>query len=266
MKKNIPFLAILLMLAGTTFVGCNKKGCTDPMAINHDEDATKNDGSCEYEDPQLEMHIHPMFGSSSFAYGTEYSLADGRKLKISTARFYLSNFKLMGANGDVALTDVYRQFKPGQMMYDLGKVPAGTYTGIGFDIGVSDPANTSDPSTWPDDHALSSSSATHDHWSWNSGYVYIKIEGMVDGSAGMNEPVDDDFIYHVGTENFLRSVSISHDLTLAEGGEGTLHLMVDVEKFFDGLDMTADFDTHTMNDMPLANKVANNVAASIMAQ
>lgn len=38
-----------LALAGMVFTtGCKKDGCTDPLALNYDEDAKRNDGSCEY--------------------------------------------------------------------------------------------------------------------------------------------------------------------------------------------------------------------------
>lgn len=268
MKFKFNSILALLLLSGFafTFSGCKTEGCTDPLATNYDEDADKNDGSCVYPDPELKMHLHPMFGSDAFTYGTEYELASGRKIQIDIARFYISNIRLQSASGDVALTGVYKQFVPTMMHYALGEVAPGSYTGISFDIGIGADANLSDPAAWSDDHALSVSSPTHDHWSWNSGYVFVKVEGKVDGSAAMNEAVDDDFVYHVGTANLKRSVSIPTNFTLTEGGEGTVHLSVDVEQFFNSIDLTSQFDTHTMNDMPLANLVADNVAASIEAE
>lgn len=45
--KVLPFLAAALLL----FIAqsCHKKGCTDPAAINYNEGATKDDGSCQVE-------------------------------------------------------------------------------------------------------------------------------------------------------------------------------------------------------------------------
>lgn len=31
-------------------VSCKKEGCTDPLALNYNEKAKKDDGSCEYKD------------------------------------------------------------------------------------------------------------------------------------------------------------------------------------------------------------------------
>jgi hypothetical protein len=38
-------VAFMLLLA----CACGKRGCTDPNALNYDPDATRDDGSCEYE-------------------------------------------------------------------------------------------------------------------------------------------------------------------------------------------------------------------------
>ena len=39
------FILILLMC-----ISCQKKGCTDPVAINYSNEAEKNDNSCQYQD------------------------------------------------------------------------------------------------------------------------------------------------------------------------------------------------------------------------
>ncbi len=46
MRKLILFLALTVSV--TSIQSCKKKGCTDPVAINFDEKAEKDDGSCTY--------------------------------------------------------------------------------------------------------------------------------------------------------------------------------------------------------------------------
>ena len=46
MKKGIILLATVVGLA--TVSSCNKKGCTDPDALNYSEKAKKDDGTCVY--------------------------------------------------------------------------------------------------------------------------------------------------------------------------------------------------------------------------
>lgn len=45
---KIGTIALTAVLA-TTIVSCNKKGCTDPLALNYSEKAKKDDGSCQYQ-------------------------------------------------------------------------------------------------------------------------------------------------------------------------------------------------------------------------
>jgi|GEM_PF-336918 len=49
MKKTFLLLAITLFIGGISFQSCIKEGCTDSDAINYDEYATDDDGSCIYE-------------------------------------------------------------------------------------------------------------------------------------------------------------------------------------------------------------------------
>jgi hypothetical protein len=44
--KRLMTITMLLL----TVIACKKPGCTDPIAINYYPDATKDDGTCEYED------------------------------------------------------------------------------------------------------------------------------------------------------------------------------------------------------------------------
>ena len=47
--KTSKILLLTLLVASTAFVGCKKKGCTDPTATNYDSEAKKDDGNCEYD-------------------------------------------------------------------------------------------------------------------------------------------------------------------------------------------------------------------------
>ncbi len=55
MKKTALFLVLLAVLS---LPGCKKPGCTDPDAVNYNDKAKKDDGTCTYE------------GSMNFWYGS----------------------------------------------------------------------------------------------------------------------------------------------------------------------------------------------------
>ncbi|MFT5823197.1 MAG: acetyl esterase/lipase [Crocinitomix sp.] len=47
--KSTQLIGAFALLLLFSFSSCKKKGCTDPVAINYNENATQEDGSCEYE-------------------------------------------------------------------------------------------------------------------------------------------------------------------------------------------------------------------------
>jgi hypothetical protein len=47
MKKSFIFFLMTLAVS-LSFQSCKEKGCTDPLSVTYDEDAEKDDGSCEY--------------------------------------------------------------------------------------------------------------------------------------------------------------------------------------------------------------------------
>ena len=48
MKVNVLKFSVIVMAAALTLASCNRKGCTDPTALNYNEKAKKDDGNCEY--------------------------------------------------------------------------------------------------------------------------------------------------------------------------------------------------------------------------
>ncbi|MEZ4720400.1 MAG: hypothetical protein R2813_00820 [Flavobacteriales bacterium] len=54
MKSNTySIIAVMaLSMAAFTFSSCKKEGCMDETATNYDAEAKKDDGNCEYADPE----------------------------------------------------------------------------------------------------------------------------------------------------------------------------------------------------------------------
>ncbi len=87
-----------------------------------------------------------------------------------------------------------------------------------------------------------SGAATDMYWSWNSGYIFFRLDGTSPVITGMGNV----FQYHVGgfggystaTANNLRTITL--DLTargtakVKEGKETNIHLMVDILKAISG--------------------------------
>jgi hypothetical protein len=56
MKKTLTLVAAASALT-LSFSSCQKKGCTDPTALNYSESAKKDDGSCVYAPAENEVVI-----------------------------------------------------------------------------------------------------------------------------------------------------------------------------------------------------------------
>lgn len=76
MKIIIP----IILLSATALIGCRKKGCTDPAAINYDAEAKKDDNGCQYNtsDPYAaqKQQVKETYANQAFAvYSDAYNQA-----------------------------------------------------------------------------------------------------------------------------------------------------------------------------------------------
>ena len=260
-----------MAVAAATFAisGCQKEGCTDSTAINYDADAKKDDGTCVYDQSDttsmVMLHAHAKMGAADFAYDTEVTNWEGRRMKFSLAQMYVSNFAFhKDAGGMHMVDDSYLLLKPETMMYEVGEIPNGHYHGMGFMVGVDSVANHSDPAGWPSEHALSSNNPDHAFWSWNSGYIFIKIEGMVDTTQAMNGDVNAPFVYHIGTDMLAQDIMLMGHQDV--DADITYNVNVDYLRLFEDIDLRENQDSHTMNNMPAAQALVANVSDAISLQ
>jgi len=259
MKFSRLFLATITLSLGLFSVSCQKEGCTDQTATNYDSDAKKDDGSCDYADSEgtLMFHIHSKVGSEDFAYETTYTDENGRSYEFTRVQFYLSEIHAHNATGEVPTGNEVIIVDPAVEMYNLGEIAPGSYTSYGFGIGVDEANNHEDPATFKSGSPLAPQSPSM-NWSWASGYKFVVLEGNVDTNEVADGVLDAGFVFHVGTDDLYRSVSVSENFEVLDDQTTEIHMTIDISKFFEGVDLRTENSTHTMNNVPLAEKVANN--------
>lgn len=139
-------------------------------------------------------------GAETFVCGDTYDDlgANGSSLQLSDFRFFVQDVELRNDAGDyvaVALDDDEWQAEGASLLdfedgcNDLGtvpthtvvtgSVPAGTYDGLRFQVGVPFEANHANPAT-----AASPLNLTSMHWNWQGGYKFIRIDS---GSFSMTD-------------------------------------------------------------------------------
>lgn len=265
MRNGNPTISLLLLLAVLLLGnGCKKKeGCTDPASTTYDAEAQVDDGSCQYPQPQLSLRFHHQVNGLPYSTATTYQDGTGRSFQFTKARFYFSSPKVLTDTGAIP-SESNLHVTADQSEYLIGDIDPGHYEGVSFQVGLDSAINHSDPTLYPEGHALSITSPIQDHWTWNVGYVFLRIEGMVDSTSAMNGPLNVRFDYHVATDALLRTVTLSKPFDVARGVDFAFDITIDWASPLQNVLLYRD-RTHTTDNFPLAERIMNNFVAGISA-
>lgn len=177
---------LLAILAIATLAGCKK----DPDDPKIDPNAEKG---------KLRIEFESRAGNSALVLNDQtYATASGDTVKITTFNYYVSNVVLIKkGGGEEALPKTYHLVKTGESasrIVTLSDVPVGEYEGVKFVVGVDARRNTcSATDEWAGDCGAQDGAldpANGMYWSWNSGYIFFKLEGFYAGDSVLQ--------YHIG--------------------------------------------------------------------
>ncbi len=177
-----------------------------------------------------------------------YKNASNEDFTVTKFNYYISNIKLTKADGSVYTVPqdssyflIKEDTKTSQFV-TLNNVPLGDYTAAEFMVGVDSARNTA-PIEKRQGVLDPSGSMMGDgmYWAWNSGYIFVKLEGT--SSAG--NPVNGKFYFHIGlfggynerTVNNTRIVKMNfgeRKASVTSSNTPEVHFLVDVLKMFDG--------------------------------
>ena len=250
--------------------------------------------ACDKNNPEPEalipIGIKTVIGDAPFVLGQDYPNLQGRLFRFDFLQLYVSDIKLVKTDGsEVALYSADQDEPVWLFDFTKGKVigtngskaadgtlrteafaaPAGEYEGLKFTLGVPAQFNGQDPVTYPTSHPLSEFNGAH--WTWNSGYIFLKIDGQFDDSPTADgTALNGSLTYHTGLDALRREVAFTgaqyrFSLTADDKVAAPLDMTFDVEKLFysdaDTIDMVEKHLTHTTNDYDLAEKLMNNLAS-----
>jgi len=165
-----------------------------------------------------------------------YTNANGDQYNINTFKYYVSNVTLTKADGGTYVVPesyyLVDASKASSSLVTVSDVPAGDYTKISFLIGVDKERNTSGAQTGALDPALGM------FWTWNSGYIFLKLEGTSPQSTAANNKLT----FHIGgfTEpnntirTFTANINTANPLRIREDKRPQLHFKVNVASLFKG--------------------------------
>ena len=184
--------------------------CNNDDDMSDDTDDMIEDTS---ETGTLKIMFQNFAGMDELALNTEYITSNNDTIKISTLKYYVSNFMVTDTMGMTEMeVDSYHLVKTetdGEMTTWEWEIPTGAYSSFMFDFGVDSAANYSTANAAGD---LDPSGADGMVWNWNTGYKFLKLEGTY------NSDTTDDgaFIFHVGGDANYTSISLGETMNHEE--------------------------------------------------
>lgn len=253
MKTKLNFALMLVLLATVTLFNA----CKD----DDDDNPTTPTPTVA---PKLTIELDHLAGNQKFYLDSTYTTANGDEITASMFKYYVSNIEFVKTdNSVVTIEDTYYLVDASDEStweIDFDSLGTGEFKAIRFIIGIDSTRNTSGAQTGALDPANGM------FWSWNSGYIFVKMEGTSPSIPTSN------FTYHIGGYKgafiHYKQVELDFDgdiLNLANNTHRELHLVTDALELFE-TPTTINLATFSTNvQMPNANAsvIADNYANMI---
>ncbi|MCS6808008.1 MAG: hypothetical protein RML40_04940 [Bacteroidota bacterium] len=255
----------------------------------------------------LVLNFSPVVGSRAFDTSSTFAV-NGRNIRFLQGQIYISDITLVKSDGSmIKLTDdpisiraaatgdtsaatpiaitervLYYIHQRGETSRTLPNIPAGKYTGIRFTIGINNPINQIDASEvlrLRPQHPLALISGQagvgRNWWSWNTGYIFARIEGLCDTSATGTGTPNVRFLYHIGATGFTAPIALNRSFDIKGNQTTTIPLVFDYAKVLTGIDLRNPQERSTMvirpaasfpNDRALGQRIVANIATAVSVQ
>lgn len=155
-----------------------------------------------------------------------YTNAAGNQYSVDLLKYYVSNMKLVKADGSEVSFGNYNLIdasNPASQTFTLDSVQNGDYTAVRFLLGVDGDHNH----TGVQEGALDPINGMI--WTWKTGYIFFKHEGSFKDSSGATKQV----LFHYGTDVALVSITVPINKLTVAGDARKLYLRFNLNKLYD---------------------------------
>jgi hypothetical protein len=165
----------------------------------------KEDEETQLQQGKVTIEFDHVFGSTEAAFAVNKELTHpmlGEKMTFTQCRYYVSNVRLKAKDGSwFAMPESYfivdADPATGSNILTIPNVPGNEYTDVEMMLGVDSLRSGSGAQTGALDPAKGM------FWSWNSGYIMVKVEGNAPTAA------DGSFAFHLGGYKGVDKVQIT---------------------------------------------------------
>lgn len=179
---------------------------------------------------------------------------------VSMFKYYVGNFHLLNKHGQEFVSKGYfliNQEDSGSMQISINNIPPGEYNAISFTLGVDSVDNCSGAQSGALDPVNGM------FWSWNSGYIFLKMEGIspVSKSTGKR------FEFHIGgykaPNNCIRVIhlKLKHPIKIGEEDNNIVKIKADVNHLFSAPHPVDFSKMSSVTDFHNASAIADNYSS-----
>lgn len=237
MKKNILILGFFVSLAFSFLA------CSDPPVV--------------LVDPVLELNFKAVYDGEPFVLFDDLEYGDA-SIQITDSEFFISNVELIGDSDSKKFDDVFyvdftrnndniTDVLEGFDVY-LGNIAAGDYSQIKFAIGIDETLNATLPADYDSSSPLSKPG---NYWTTWDSYVFMRFQGLFTDQAQGVE--DRGFLWHIGSDNLYREVTLDIDLNAIAGNVETINIALDHQALLNDNGNLFDILSSPENHVPVLN-------------
>ncbi|MEZ4905544.1 MAG: MbnP family protein [Spirosomataceae bacterium] len=255
MKTSFLSSTLLALAITFLFIACNKETEIGPNDTN-----------------TLALTFENRVGTQPLVLGTTiYKNASGEDFNVTTFNYFVGNIALKTEDGSVLkLTDQYfliRAADTKTSVVELKNIPAANYTEISFMVGVDSTKSVSEVGQRTGVLDIASYTDDNMYWSWNSGYIFMKLEGT-SPVVPLRANGTRKFEMHVGGFGGMTSrvVNNTRMITLPLPTTATVrknigpevHLFTDLAKIFNGTSTIKLAETNSVHSPSAATPIVDN--------
>ena len=198
-----------------------------------------------YATPIVKLKITPLFNNQSITENTWFVSSQKDSIQFTKLKFYFTDFQVKSIKGKINTIDhsnyLIDIFQPETLEILLSTVSFSNGDELSFNLGVSSDMNT----TGAHSGALDPSNGMF--WSWQSGYINFKIEGISPSSKTRQNK----FQFHIG--GYQSPYNTLRRLTFILNKQ-TTQLNLNLEGFFERTKLAVD------NQIMVPGEKANELA------
>lgn len=226
--KNILAIAVLVL----TFTSCSKD----------DDPATDTTPTGQ---GTLKVEFDNVYGSSNFAFGTNYTNSNGEVVNASKIKYIISNIVLTKVDGTTFTYPkassyfIVDEATAASQILSLANIPAGDYKTIKFGIGV-------DQEQWAlgatgQGNFLTEAQTAGMMWSWSAGYKFLAFEGTYTSTTTTTPTQYKVHTGQTGTDYNYTTVTLAlpQNALVRTTITPQIHIMSDLSKVLDGTNKIA---------------------------